>query len=72
MGHVAHERRLAETLHHRVIVQQDQSLVLADRRDRFLQAGGQVEVLAFPVAGQVLRAAIDGAVGRNDAGAADW
>src|SRR5262245_7625016 len=33
MGHVAHERRLAQPLHHRVVVQEDGGIVLADGRD---------------------------------------
>ena len=70
-AHVGHERRLAQALHHGVVVQEDHGLVLADGRDRFVQAVRQVEAAALPVARQVLRAAIDGAVRLDDAGAAD-
>src|SRR5262249_2872034 len=68
---VLHEGDFAQSLHDRVIVHEHGGVVLADRRDLLDQECRQVEVLALPVARQVLGAALDGAVLVDLAGAAD-
>ena len=52
-------------------MQQDRGVVLPDGGDRLVQGERQVEPAALPIARQVLRAAIDGAVRLDDAGTAD-
>src|SRR5215217_5537221 len=69
--HVLHERDLAQALHHRIVVHQHGGAVLADLRNTFNQAGGQVELATLPITGKVLRAAVDRAVRLNKAWAAD-
>src|SRR3979409_2321327 len=71
MGHVGHERRLAQALNHRIVVQQDEGLVLADAGNSFVQRVRQIEAAALPIAGKILCAAIDGAVDFDDAGTAN-
>src|ERR1700722_4209058 len=56
---VFHARDFAQTLHHRVVVHHDCSLMVADARDRFEQYFRQIEGAAFPVARQILSAAFD-------------
>ena len=68
---ILHERHLAQTLHHGVIVHHHHGLVSADLRNRLDAAPRQVEPAAFPVAGQVLAALGDRAVVLDLAGAAD-
>jgi len=36
-GDITHERRLAQTLHHCIVVQEDHRFIFADGRDRFVQ-----------------------------------
>jgi hypothetical protein len=64
----AHDGRLAQALHHRVVVHGDVHLFAADLRQG---RGDQVEILALPVACQVLRPALDRAVGPDDSRARD-
>jgi len=45
----------------------DGRIVLADLRNRFDEPCGQVELAGRPVAGQILRALLNGAVAPNDA-----
>ena len=71
MGHVDHERRLAQALHDRIVMQQDHGVMLPNRGDCLMQAQRQIEAAALPIARQVLGAAIDGAVRLDDAGTAD-
>jgi hypothetical protein len=52
-------------------VHQDRGFEIADLRDRVIKRGRKVESAALPIAGQILRAAIDRAVGLDLAGATD-
>src|SRR5262245_13933950 len=60
--HVLHERHLAQTLHHGVVVHERDRLVSADLGNGPTQVGGKVEAIALPIAGQVLCATGDRAV----------
>ena len=65
MRHVLHVGDFAETLHHRVIVHDHIGPMTVDPRQHVGQHPGQVEVLAFPVAWQILSSP------RNDAALVD-
>src|SRR5712671_2925919 len=66
-----HVRHFAQALHHRVVVQDDERVVAGDLGDALADELRQVEAAAFPVAGEVLPAALDRAVLADEAGAAD-
>src|SRR3977135_1930322 len=59
---ILHERHFAQALRHAVIVHKHRGVGIADLRNRFDQARGQIELAALPVARQVLRALLDRAV----------
>jgi hypothetical protein len=69
--HILHEGDRRKPLHHAVVVHDDRGIVLSDLRDGFDQTGWQIELTTLPVAGQVLRALFDRAVGVDDAGTGD-
>jgi len=52
-------------------VHEDRGLALADFGDGIVQAGGQVECIALPIAGQILSAGLDRAVGVDASRTAD-
>ena len=66
-----HERRFAQALHHGIVVHHHRGFGVADARYGLAQDRRQIEFAAFPIAGQVLRAAVDRAVFLDDAGTAD-
>src|SRR5713101_5019698 len=68
---VLHVRHFAQALHHRVVVQDNERVVAVDLGDALADELRQVEAAAFPIAGEVLPAALDRAVLADDAGAAD-
>ena len=68
---ILHERQFAEALDDSVVVHGHDGVVLADLRRHLADALDQVEAAARPVAGQVLRAAIDRAVRLDQAGTTD-
>src|SRR5690242_21470950 len=47
---VLDEGNLAQPLHHRVVVDDDEGRMLVDRRNRFDEAPGEVEAGGFPIA----------------------
>src|SRR5215467_661064 len=52
--HVLHERHLAQTLHHAVVMHERDRLVSADLGNGPTQACRKVEVIALPIAGKIL------------------
>src|SRR5579883_204136 len=68
---VAHERHLAQSLHHGIIVHDHGGLMPVDARDCLANALRQVETPAFPISRQVLAAALDRAVFANKTRTAD-
>src|SRR5262249_12540546 len=50
--HVLHERHLAQTLHHAVVVHERDRLVSADLGNGLTQACRKVEAIALPIAGK--------------------
>ena len=61
---ILHERRFAQTLHHGVVVHDDEGRLAAYFGNRLAEFLRQVEMLALPVAaGQVLATAVDRAAG---------
>src|SRR5687768_4339432 len=69
--HVLHPRQLAQALRDRIVVHDDHGFVIVDLRQRLAQPLRQIETLRFPVAWQVLAAALDRAVRANHTGTAD-
>src|SRR5262249_53622333 len=59
---VAHVGDLAEALRNGVVMYDDSRLLIAYPRHQLVQARGQIEFAAFPVAWEILRATIDGTV----------
>src|SRR5438105_15799104 len=68
---VAQETGFAQALHHGVVVHDHRRVFALDLRNGAKDPVRQVEVFALPVAGQILRAALDAAVGTDDARAGD-
>ncbi len=66
-----HVWQLAQSLDDGVVVHDDHSFLVANLGHVLADERRQLEVLGLPVAGQVLSAALDGAVLVNGAGAAD-
>src|SRR4029079_15514616 len=69
--HLAHERHLAQTPPHGVVVHQHRRVMPANFRNRFGEPSRQVEGAALPVPRQVLRALCDVTVLLDLSGAAD-
>src|SRR5438105_1993077 len=69
--HIVHRWTFAQALHDGVVVHDDKGVVLLDFRDIFDQDARQIEILSFPVARQILAAALDPAVGGDQAGTSD-
>src|SRR5438034_10571051 len=69
--HIVHRWTFAQALHDGVVVHDDKGVVLLDFRDVFDQDARQIEILSLPVARQILAAAVDPAVGSDQAGAYD-
>lgn len=67
---IRHERQLAQSLNHSVVVQHDRDRFLADRGDAVPQAIGERKAAALPVAGQILAALLDRAVAADNSRAA--
>src|ERR1700733_13514888 len=44
--HIAHERRFAEALHHSIIMNENHRLMVAYSRDRLLEFGSKIELIA--------------------------
>src|SRR5262247_3755876 len=57
--YLLHEGQGAQALHHGVIVHQHHRIVVGDGRDLVAYERRQVEILGIPVAGKVLRSAVD-------------
>ena len=71
MLNVGHKWRLAEPLHHGIVMHHDGGIFVIDLRDGFVQRCRQMEVARLPVARQVLRAPLDRAVLVDDTRAAN-
>src|SRR5215203_4757318 len=69
--HVLHEGRLAQALHHGVIVHDHHGLVIVYFGDGLAQTLRQIKAAALPVAGEVLPAAVDRPLLVNETRAAD-
>ena len=63
--------QLAQTLHDRIIVHDNHRFAVADFGDLLADYPWEIEARAFPIARQILPAAIDRAIFKDDAGAAD-
>lgn len=59
---VAHERHLAQALHHRVVMRERHQIVTVDGRDGRAQKLRKVEAPVLPVARQILAARLDRSV----------
>src|SRR5438552_2948729 len=71
MVDVLHERQLAESLHHGIVVHNDYGIVILDLGNLFTQQAGQIEAFVLPVARQVLSSALDRAIRQDDSGTSD-
>src|SRR5690242_2436184 len=69
--HVEHGRHLAQSLQHGIIVDDDQGRLAIDAGQRLGQLAREIEIIALPIAGEILTARLDRAVAVDDAGAAD-
>src|SRR6267378_6091565 len=56
---ILHEWHLAQALHHAVIMHQHRGVVIANLRNRFDQAHGQIKFAALPISRKILRALLD-------------
>ena len=56
---------IAQALDHRIIMHDDQRLLAVDPRDLASHVISKIESAAFPIAGQVLCAALDRAIGTD-------